>query len=764
MVNRNSLYLGKKIDPDDSITPTLNVNKSSLSDTLFIGILTVLIYSIPWLFLTFTEEYYEIAKNSLLMIGVTVLTVIWGFNAIVKKKLVLYKTPIDMAVIVIIISLVFSTIFSISVDTSLWGYHMRMTGGFVSYILLFSVFYLIVNNVKTKQSIFFLLKNVLFSISSIAIFTILKSLGVFQGIFNEISKQNPNMDFLNNGLFSPTGNTNALPLLFILALPLAYFLFIHKKNAKEIDIAIGFVSSIILLGAITISTISYTVVYLRILIWIVVIGFLSFNVIYSSKVNKGSLGKLFISICLISFALFALGITSDSSINSKLSEKLNFQRYYDIPLDTSWDVVSGTYSKYSIKSFFIGTGLDSYAYVFPQSRPISQNFQPNWLENYTRSNTQIESLLVNSGVLGLLGIILLGYVLMKFLIKKIFVRDNWINNRTIFGLGFVIILFFLSYITTFHTITYLFMIWVILGLFFKLYIMLSGDVDGNRFEANFEIINKNNPKKSTNIAPYVFTTLIVLIGSIATIYTLINYEAERNYKIALDLELSSKFDQAYDYLVYSVKSNDQRDYYHREISSIALLKLDDLIKTSKKDEQNLTDEQRSQLTTTQQYLLTLINSEINKAITINTNNYENWQRAALIYKNLTVLADGKQFGGDTLKAIEESINMNPTNPDNYLLLGYIYQFNSDEKLRSIAEEAYLKAYELQPSYDHTIIQLGGYYESIGNYSYALQLYTNSKDNFYFSDPAVVKYLSEKVEEMKVKISELPSNNPPQVQE
>lgn len=289
--------------------------------------------------------------------------------------------------------------------------------------------------------------------------------------------------------------------------------------------------------------------------------------------------------------------------------------------------------------------------------------------------------------------------------------------------------------------------------------MLSGDLEENRFEANFKIINNKDTAKSINIAPYIFSALAIFLGLIVIFITISNFIAEKYYQDAVSLSANSMFDEAYDKLVTAVGINDKRDYYHREIASVALSKLDITIQNVTKDQQNLTTDQKDNLVISQQYLLNLINTEINKAIALNPNNYENWQRAALIYKKLTELSGGTQFGGDTLKAIEESININPTNPDNYLLLGYIYQFNSDDKLKTYAESAYLKAYSLQPTYALSIVQLGSYFESSSRYTEALQLYTIAKTNVYTSDSAVNIYLTGKITEMEKKISEIPTPTP-----
>jgi hypothetical protein len=761
MLHQNN-YVSKKPIMSRSTGMNLSIKSfqnKNLSELIILGTLIVLIYIIPWIFIVpdflniRTEEYYEIAKNSLLLFGIAILVMVWGVTTIIKKKVLLYKTPIDLGLFVLIVTITISTLFSINGDTSIWGYHMRLTGGLISSVLLYAVFYLVLNTVKSKKTILFLLKNIIFSINILAIFTILKSFNVFQTLFTEIAKQNTNLEFLNNSLFSPAGNTNSLSFLFVMIVPLALFLFINKKNANNKDLIIGSISTITSLIALTISSLDNSLTFARLSIWLIVFGLLIFNIIYSQKYNKGHAGKLFINIILLVLAMFFFGMTSDNNINQKISEKINFSRYYEIPSNTSWEVINGTFKKYSIKSLFIGIGPDTYAYVFPQFRPEQQNLQPNWFENYTRSNTQIESILINTGILGLLSLILLGFLLLKFIFKKILTKDNFEYNRTLIGLSIFAILFLISFITTFHTISILFFSWFTLALFFKLFILLSQNKNANKIEANFKIITNKNNESFSNIAPYLFTITIVAVSVFMIFITTKNFSAEVFFSKAIKLNEENLYDESYDSLINAVNINDQRDYYHKEIASVALSKLTNLIDTTKKENKTLTETETSQLLSTQQYLLTLINTEINKSIQLNPENYENWQRAALIYKKLTEVSEGKQFGGDALKAVEESINRNPTSPDNYLLLGYLYQYNSDPTLKGYAENAYLKAFELQPSYALSIIQLGSYFEYVNKYSDALQLYTISRNNFYYNESSINKFLNDKIIEIDNKIKE-----------
>ncbi len=114
-------------------------NKASdLIKKISLWTIVVLVFLIPWVFSTDTEEYYEISKNIILLYAVSILSLLWIASIVISKKTAFLRTPIDLAIIFFFIASLISTIFSLSVDTSLWGYHMRINGGLISYILLLS--------------------------------------------------------------------------------------------------------------------------------------------------------------------------------------------------------------------------------------------------------------------------------------------------------------------------------------------------------------------------------------------------------------------------------------------------------------------------------------------------------------------------------------------------------------------------------------------------------------------------------------------------
>lgn len=730
--------------------------KQSLSKIIIVGTLTILIFVLPWIFCIATEEYYEITKNVLLLVGIAILVMVWGVTTIIKKRVTLFKTPIDWAVLAMIVVATLSTIFSVNADTSIWGYHMRMTGGLISYILIIAIYYLIINNINNKFTIKFLLRCIVYSISLLALFTVLKSLGLLDFIFKPIATAHPTAAFLMSPLFSPIGNPNSLAYLFLVGLPLSVFLLINNKGKKFIDSLIGIVSAVSIILAISFTSLTTTNDISRVIVWILVLAVIICGIVFAAKNTKTN-SKIGLNIALLFVfiigVLFSFDINFRTGLNNTLTKaglEFNFSRYYDIPASTGYQVVTGTYNKYALKSIAIGTGLDTYAYMFPQFRPVEQNLQMNWFENYTRSNSQIESMLVGMGVLGTVALFgSLAFFIIKFVIKVLKHKEAS-KRRSLIAVILVMVIYVFSFFLVYHSITLLFFFWTILALGFKLF-MINYPETSDLLEAQFKLINRADPAKSISLAPYLFTTTIVIGALVLIVSVTTNYCAERYYSAGLKLASQNEYDKAYDNYYAAASLNPAHDYYHRDIASVALAKLDAIL-TASTDTSKLTAEEKSNQETVANYLLNLITAKVDQAIILNPENHENWQRAAVIYKRLTELSQGKQFGSQTLQAIAQAITRNPTNPDNYLILGYIYQFNSDETLRADAEKAYLKAYDLQPSYALSIIQLGGYLEDKEKYEDALALYSVSKEKIFTTESTINTFLSGRIDEMKKKIA------------
>ncbi len=728
-----------------------NNNTVLLIEKISLWVIAILVFLIPWVFSTQTEEYFEISKNYFLLFALSILMLLWTVSIIIPKRTSFLRTPLDLAIILMFAASTVSTVFSLNLDTSLWGYHMRINGGVISYLMLFLLFFTIQNNIKDKQAIKFLILSITYSLGLFALFTVLKGVNFFTPLLTKLAEGNSEFNYILNPLFTPAGNPNSLTSLFILGLPFSIFAIINKSKNSTKNKLLGLFLSLFFIWAIGITSISNYLNVAKSINWASVLILVLLGLILSLKNKKTDTTAPIFNIILLVMLLFSFVYSNNYSVRSSLTPSVNFSRYYEIPSETSLEIIKGSITKYSIKGVLIGTGPDTYSYLFPQFRPESQNLQANWFENYTKSNTQIESVLTSTGLIGFASFIFFAFMLFKFLIKKIIFPKLYNKSPNIFALGLAATLFIISFFTNYHSTTYLVFGWICLSLLFALYSVYFKEASS---EFVFDIkLTGRDPKNPKNIATYLVGSLLLITTVSLLFFSTINYKAETTYSESLKLASQGNQDLAYDKLIQSINLNGQRDYYHKEVSTVALNKLENVINSTQNSLTTLSDEEKQKLSVTQQYLETLINSEINKAIILNSENADNWQRASVIYKRLTELSKGQKYGSETLQSIQQAISKNPNNPDNYLLLGFIYQYNSDEKLRDLAEQAYTKAYTLQPSYALSIIQLGQYLENTKQYDLALSLYKVSKEQIYKDESEFNKFLTERITSTQKSIEE-----------
>lgn len=90
-----------------------------------------------------TSELFELNKMWLVYIYSIIIFCLWGTKILIEKKFELRRTPFDIPILLFLASQVISTLFSMDVHTSFWGYYSRFNGGLLSmlcYILLYFAF------------------------------------------------------------------------------------------------------------------------------------------------------------------------------------------------------------------------------------------------------------------------------------------------------------------------------------------------------------------------------------------------------------------------------------------------------------------------------------------------------------------------------------------------------------------------------------------------------------------------------------------------
>jgi len=106
----------------------------------------LLFFLVPLILTPWNYELFEFNK----MITVYFLTIIilgaWLIKMIAEGKIRIQRTPLDIPIIIYLITQLFSTIFSIDSHISIWGYYSRFHGGLLSTICYIILYYAFVTN------------------------------------------------------------------------------------------------------------------------------------------------------------------------------------------------------------------------------------------------------------------------------------------------------------------------------------------------------------------------------------------------------------------------------------------------------------------------------------------------------------------------------------------------------------------------------------------------------------------------------------------
>lgn len=131
----------------------------------------------PLFFTWVNEELFEFNKL-LLVYGVTAaIAGLWSADMVLQQKVILKRTPIDWAVLLLLASHMVSTLLSIHPRTSIFGYYTRWHGGLLSIISYVMLHYAFVTYV-TRRHLKGLLITVLVSLSLVSLYGFGEHFGV----------------------------------------------------------------------------------------------------------------------------------------------------------------------------------------------------------------------------------------------------------------------------------------------------------------------------------------------------------------------------------------------------------------------------------------------------------------------------------------------------------------------------------------------------------------------------------------------------------
>jgi putative inorganic carbon (hco3(-)) transporter len=418
----------------------------------------------PLLFTWFNEELFEFNKMLFVYSIATLVGGLWVLRSIARGKFEWKRTAFDLPIAIFILSQLFSTLFSIHLRTSLFGYYSRFHGGLfstLSYAILFAVF---VQTFSAKQ-IWRFIKTAAISALLVCAVAIPEHFGhSLSCVFINSSQLTETLPVaevfsppqlwhsynaecwrqdVQNRVFATFGQPNWLAAYAITLLPLFMVLASIRKGKERWLYGAASVCLFI--------TLLFTKSRSGILGWGAGVGWLGMGVIFWA-VTKQKTRELwqkhrqtFLPIIGIFCALIVCAAWFGTPYTPALVDVIKKTHTTEQPVESTpvdrleaggtdsgeirkivWTGALKVWQRYPI----LGSGVETFAYSYYTDRPMVHNLVSEWDFLYNKAHNEFLNFLATTGIVGLASYsVFLGFCIfvpLYFIWKNKTTDDTWL--------------------------------------------------------------------------------------------------------------------------------------------------------------------------------------------------------------------------------------------------------------------------------------------------------------------------------------------------
>lgn len=201
-------------NPVANLTPTQKTELTDHLQTFSVLMLVAILFLTPLLFVPIVANWFDLPKQTFLLIATMLLALAFSLKMVAAKKLVLVRSIFDVPVLLFALSAAVSAYFSFNRFVSLTADPLVFTGGAL-------LFFAITQTVKKETVLLTLIKSLLLS------GVVLSLWAVAQITVSVMGVSVPN--FLNLG-FSPAGSNLSQAMILVAILPLATGLYLKSRQ------------------------------------------------------------------------------------------------------------------------------------------------------------------------------------------------------------------------------------------------------------------------------------------------------------------------------------------------------------------------------------------------------------------------------------------------------------------------------------------------------------------------------------------------------
>ena len=358
----------------------------------------ILFFLTPLILWPYNSELFEFNKIIIVYIFTVLITATWAARMVAEKKIIFRRTILDIPLLIFLGSQIISTLFSIDILTSLFGYYSRFNGGLFSIISYALLYWAFVSNTK-RPEINRIISITLLSAVLVSIYGVLEHFGIDKNIWQQD---------VQSRVFSTLGQPNWLAAWLVALIPITWFQILDRKDSKfSFSTVVPYMLSTLfflvllftksrsgLIGFVTTEIVFWTIIFIR---------------------QKGKPIKKFLIInAFIALTALILGTQFSPSFleifstvgtnNSETKEETG------TTVLESGGTESGTIRKIVWKGAvdvwkhypIFGTGVETFAYSYYFYRPAEHNTTSEWDYIYNKAHNEYLNYLANTGSVGFL--------------------------------------------------------------------------------------------------------------------------------------------------------------------------------------------------------------------------------------------------------------------------------------------------------------------------------------------------------------------------
>ncbi len=391
---------------------------------------------LPLLYTTNTDELFEFPKMLFVYGAGSILLLYWMIKSLRNRKVLITQTPFDIPILLFVFSQLLSTLFSIDMHTSLYGYYSRFNGGLfstLSYVFLFYAGVTLLSQEAVKKVVlFFFIGGVLASLYAFPEhFGVSPSCILLTGEFTASCW----VQDVQSRVFGTFGQPNWLGAYLVVLLPLtASYIFMRQKSETRTQkYSILHTVAFLLFTSVLVFTKSRSGIAGASIALLLQVFFASLFAVKDTVLKKTVFSlQQFVNDLRLPLGMFllftALVFFIPNPVGQKLQNMIPSQRIsQDVSVETQqpvsgtqlesggsesgdirkvvWKGAIGVWKRYPL----FGSGVETFAYSYFQDRPSEHNFLSEWDFLYNKAHNEFVNYFSTTGIVGLISyVIMLG--------------------------------------------------------------------------------------------------------------------------------------------------------------------------------------------------------------------------------------------------------------------------------------------------------------------------------------------------------------------